>query len=199
MKVASTSILTTAAIPPIPSDKAGSPRKRARAANPISAVRPATNSPAPDRPLHRLRQARRQEGLTRCAVAQRLGKSIGEVQKQEEPSSDLSLSDLYRWQRALGVAAAELLEEPNDELSRSVQLRARLLRAMKTVRSIQEEARQESVQRLACGLADQLIAVMPELKETAPWPTIGRRRLHDELGQAFFRRFARDHRDELEG
>ena len=61
----------------------------------------------------------------------------------------MRLSELLRWQRALGVPFAELLNEPDGELFPPVQLRARLLRAMKTVRTIQERARQASVRRLA--------------------------------------------------
>ena len=48
------------------------------------------------------------------------------------------LSDLHRWQQALAVPIAELLGEPEGELSPPVRLRPRLLRAMKTVRSIQQ-------------------------------------------------------------
>ena len=83
------------------------------------------------------------------------------------------LSDLYRWQRALDVPAAELLHEPQAELSPPVQFRSRLLRAMKTVRSIQAGVRQASIQRLAAMLADQLVEIMPELKDTVAWPALG--------------------------
>ena len=102
------------------------------------------------------------------------------------------LSELYRWQDALGVPAAELLHEPDGELSLPVQLRSRLLRAMKTARLIEEMARQAPIQRLIKSLVDQLIEAMPELKETTAWPAVGHRRKQDELGQAFFRRLSLD-------
>ena len=99
----------------------------------------------------------------------------------------MPLSDLYRWQKLLQVPLAELLSEPAGELSPPLQLRARLLRAMKTVRSIQEVARQVSVQRLASVLVAQILEIMPELKDTIAWPAVGHRRKQSELGQAFFR------------
>ncbi len=153
---------------------------------------PSARSSASGRRLHRLGEVRRREGLPRGKIARRLGISIRQVEQQEEPSSDLLLSDLYRWQAALGVPAAELLHEPNGELSPPVQQRARLLRAMKTVRLIEELARQESVRRLVQTLVEQLIEAMPELKDTTAWPAVGHRRKQDELGQAFFRRLSLD-------
>ena len=90
-----------------------------------------------DKPLHRLAEVRRQEGLTRRTLARRLGVSLREVEEQEDPSSDILLSDLYRWQQAMEVPINELLCEPRCELSPPVQLRTRLLLVMKTVRSIQ--------------------------------------------------------------
>ena len=149
--------------------------------------------------LHRLGEVRRREGLTRREVARRLSISVREVQEREQPSSDMPLSDLYRWQEVLQVPLAELFNEPAGELSPPLQLRARLLRAMKTVRSIQEVARQASIQRLAIVLVDQILAIMPELKDTIAWPAVGHRRKQSELGQAFFRGLSLDLRDELEG
>ncbi len=149
-------------------------------------------------PLHRLGEARRREGLTHRKVAARLGISVDAVQEQEDPAADIRLSDLYRWQEALDVPAAELLGEPGVELSAPVQLRARLLRVMKTARSIQEQAHQASVRRLATMLVEQLVEIVPEVKDTTAWPTVGQRRSYRELGQAFFRRLSLDALDELE-
>jgi transcriptional regulator with XRE-family HTH domain len=168
------------------------------AADAVAAALSPASLPAPSRPLQRLGEVRQREGLSRRTLARRLGMEVQEVQKQEQPTSDMLLSDLYRWQEALAVPTAELLNEPDGELSPPVQLRARLLRAMKTVRSIQEVARQVSVRRLVEVLADQLVEVMPELAGAGAWPAVGRRRTQDELGQAFFRGLAFDPRDEPE-
>ena len=149
--------------------------------------------------LHHLGEVRRREGLTRREVARRLGISIAEVQEREQSTSDMSLSELNRWQAVLQVPLAELLVEPAGELSPPLQLRARLVRAMKTIRSMQEVARQASVQRLATVLAAQILEIMPELKDTVAWPAVGHRRKQSELGQAFYRGLSLDLRDEPQG
>jgi transcriptional regulator with XRE-family HTH domain len=161
--------------------------KPVTAADAVVVALPPGRAPAPKRLLQRVGEARRREGLTRREAARRLGVSVREVQQHEEPSADMPLSDLYRWQEALDVPIGELLSDPDGDLSPPVQLRAQLLRTMKTVRSIQEVARQASVQRLAETLVDQVLAIMPELKDTIAWPAVGHRRRQDELGQAYYR------------
>jgi transcriptional regulator with XRE-family HTH domain len=153
----------------------------------VSATISPSCSPAADRPLHRLREIRQREGVTRGTVARLLGVSAREVERQEQPSSDIPLSTVRRWQKVLGVPLVELLDDSDNELSAPVQLRARLLRIMKTVRSIQERAQHGAIHRLAETLAEQLIEVMPELKDTAAWPTVGQWRKEREPGQAYFR------------
>jgi transcriptional regulator with XRE-family HTH domain len=172
--------------------------KSAAAANEVSVTLPPSRPTMPDRPLHRLGEVRRREGLPLGRVARRLGISIRDVQKQEQPSSDMLLSDLYRWQEALGVPLAELIGEPDAALSPPVQLRSLLLRVMKTARSIQQKARQTSVRRLIETLVDQLLEVMPELKDTGAWPSVGQRRKQSDLGQAFFRRLSQEFVADLE-
>lgn len=164
----------------------------------VLATPPPKSPPVRGRPLHRLGDARRREGLTHRKMAGRLGISVEAVQEQERPSADIRLSDLYRWQKALDVPAAELLTDPGVELSPPVLLRARLVRVMKTARSIQEQTRQPLIRRLATMLAEQLVEIVPELKDTTAWPAVGQRRSYRELGQAFFRRLSLDPLDELE-
>ena len=172
--------------------------KPSAAADATSVALPPASPASRRRPLHRLGEVRRREGLPRVKIARRLGISVKDEEKQEEPSTDMLLSEFLRWQAALGVPAAELLHEPEADLSPPVQLRARLLRVMKTVRSIQEEARQASIQRLAQVMIDQLLEVMPELKETVAWPAVGHRRKLRELGQAFFRGFSVEFLNDME-
>jgi transcriptional regulator with XRE-family HTH domain len=199
MNVASLCTPTVGPIQPLAPDIVLPASTSDRTDNAVAAVPASTFRRSVGRPLHHLRRVRRQEGLTLRTVAQRLGMPLSAVRQQEQPLSDLLLSDLYRWQQALAVPAAELLDECHGELSPPVQLRAQLVRVMKTVRSIQEAARQESVQRMAEGLADQLVELMPELRETAAWPSVGCRRLRDDVGQAFFRRFSLVQSEALEG
>lgn len=136
------------------------------------------------RPLHRLKAVRRQEQISRATLARRLNTTVRDIERQEEESSDMLLSTLYRWQEALDVPVCELLAESEEPLSAPVMRRAQLLRIMKTVVTILQRARQASIRRMAQTLADQLIEFMPELKGATPWPAVGRRRNRRELGLA---------------
>ena len=103
---------------------------------------------------------------------------------------------LYQWQKALGVPVGELLADGHEPLSAPVLRRAQLVRLMKTAASIQERAKQASVGRMAQMLIEQLVEIMPELKQVHPWNTIGMRRTMDELGQAATRSLSSEIRAE---
>ena len=199
MNIASEYIIVAGPIPQTTTWTTELDGNQVTAANTVALACSSDCGPTSERPLQRLAEVRRQEGITRRTVARRLGLSLGQVEEQEDPSSDILLSDLLRWQQALDVPVAELLTEPDCKLSTPVQLRARLLLIMKTVRSIQQRAHNAPLQRLVETLISQMVEMMPDLKDTAPWPTIGRRRRKHELGQAFFRRLSLDSLDELEG
>lgn len=134
-------------------------------------------------PLHRIADARRRQGISVRSVARRMHTSIDQVRRQEEPTCDMALSELYRWQQALEVPVAELLVDCHAPLSEPVLTRARLLRIMKTVRAIKESANNASIQRFATMLEQQLVELMPELQDVAAWHSIGQRRLPSELGR----------------
>jgi hypothetical protein len=129
------------------------------------------------RPLHRLSEVRIIQGVRRKTLMKALGlTSEAEVKAQEDPYADLSLSQLYVWQRTLGVPLSELLCEPDEGLSRQVASRADLVRIMKTAKAIAEQARSNTIRRFAETLCQQLIDMMPELADINPWPTAGSRR-----------------------
>ena len=142
---------------------------------------PTTNGPSS---LHRIAEIRRRQGISVRTAARRMQTSMEQIRRQEDPYCDLSLSDLHKWRSALDVPVAELLVDVETPLSEPVHTRARLLRVMKTVRAIQGSQNQVSIQRLASMLAEQLIELMPELKEVSAWHSVGQRRSHDELGRA---------------
>jgi transcriptional regulator with XRE-family HTH domain len=135
------------------------------------------------RPLHRIAEARRRQGVSLRSVARRLNKSADQVRRLEEPSSDMLVSELYQWQQALEVPIVDLLVDSDAPLSEPVLTRARLLRIMKTVRAIRESTKCVSIDRMATMLEQQLIELMPELKEVSAWHSVGQRRSHDELGR----------------
>jgi transcriptional regulator with XRE-family HTH domain len=134
-------------------------------------------------PRHRLRDARLRQGLSLRCVAQRLGRSPREVQAQEEEQVDITLSELYRWQEVLDVPIEELLNDPQDTLSTRVQTRARLLKVMKTAMAIRRRAESEEEIGLARLLIEQLVEIMPELKEVTGWPAVGHRRSTEDIGK----------------
>lgn len=142
-------------------------------------------SPAKKTPngLQKLSDARRRQGLSVRCIAQRLGRSVTEIRAQEDEHADILVSELYRWQQALEVPISELLAEPDDSLSPRVLLRAQLLKVMKTAMAIRRQARSESERRMGRLLIDQLLEIMPELKEVSGWPAVGHRRRADELGR----------------
>jgi transcriptional regulator with XRE-family HTH domain len=149
---------------------------------------PPTGAP----PLQRLAAVRRQQGLSRRTVARRLNLDVERVRQQESESADLPLSALYAWQKALEVPVTELLVEASDSLASPVLERSRLVRLMKTVLAIQEQAKQESIRRMAQTMIDQLVETMPELAHVGPWHAVGKRRRLNELGIAAQRHLAED-------
>ena len=120
---------------------------------------------ASQRPLHRIADVRKRQGISVRSAARRMHTSIDQVRRQEEPGCDMLLSELLRWQQALEVPVGDLLVESEAPLSEPVLTRARLLRIMKTVRAIKETATSTSIQRFATMLEQQLVEVMPELKD----------------------------------
>src|SRR5947208_10914583 len=134
-------------------------------------------------PLHRISDVRRRQGISVRSAARRMHTSIDQVRRQEDPGSDMLLSELLRWRQALDVPVSDLLVENNEPLSEPVMTRARLLRIMKTVRAIKETATSSSIQRFATMLEQQLVELMPELKDVTAWHSIGQRRSPNELGR----------------
>lgn len=136
------------------------------------------------RRLHRLAAVRRLQGVSLREAARVLNLDASQVKQQEEATSDLPLSTLYKWQRLLEVPVAELLVEDDAPLSAPVLKRAQLVRMMKSVLSILEQSSQSVVRRMAENLVGQLLEAMPELKGVNAWNEVGQRRRLTELGRA---------------
>ena len=135
------------------------------------------------RPLHRLSTVRRQQEVTRINVARRLHLDIAVVRQQEDETFDLPLSVLYEWQKVLEVPIADLLVESNSPLSPPVMEWSRLVRVMKTVAALTEKANTASLKRLLHRLRTQLLEIMPQMTDVAPWPVVGQRRSPEEYGR----------------
>ncbi|MCE9544722.1 MAG: hypothetical protein K8T25_04280 [Planctomycetia bacterium] len=151
-----------------------------------------THSPNGAPVWHRISEVRNRQGVSLRTVARHWDIEISEARRQQNPAADLTLSQLYRWQEVLGVPVAELLVEDGEELSNPVLRRAQLVKVMKTAMTIREGARDVRVQRLITTLIDQLVEIMPELKEVGPWHGSGNRRSLDEYGRACDYRLSED-------
>jgi transcriptional regulator with XRE-family HTH domain len=135
------------------------------------------------RQLHRLKTVCRLEGVSKHTLARQLNCSVATVSRQIEPDSDILLSDLYKWSRALEVPAAELVGESDDEIpAAGVRRRAQLLRVMKTAVSIREACCEPEVWSSVENIIEQLIGIMPQLEDVSAWRQIGQRRRLDEYG-----------------
>ncbi|MDE0734187.1 MAG: helix-turn-helix transcriptional regulator [Pirellulaceae bacterium] len=142
--------------------------------------------------LHRIRTVRMQQEVSMRTAARRSGVDVRTLRRQEQENTDLSLSDLHKWQEALDVPIAELVEEPGAHLSKSVMERAKMVRLMKTATSIQEKSQTDSLSRLAQVMVDQLVDMMPELEGVSAWHEFGQRRSLDEYGRAAERSLSYD-------
>lgn len=134
-------------------------------------------------PFHRIRAVREQQNVTIRTLSRRTGVPMRQLREEEKPSNDLPLSVIVRWQRALGVPLVDLLVEPDMRLSQSIAQRAKLVRIMKTILTLCEHESDERTTRLSTMLQEQMLDVMPELKEVTSWPSFGSRRPNDEVGR----------------
>lgn len=138
---------------------------------------------APPVQLHALAAVRRREGVSLRNLARRWRISIRLLREEERPETDLTLTALYRWQAALGVPLADLLPDCVAPPVDPVWQRAALVKAMKTAVTIRERSKNRGVQRLVKSLIDQLLAMMPELADVAPWHEPGQRPKPKEHGR----------------
>ena len=135
------------------------------------------------RALHRIQEVRRLQGMSLRTAARQMGTDVRSIRAQEQATTDLKLSDLYRWQEALEVPIGELLTEDDEPLSRNIRERAQLVKIMKSARALLETAESSSTRRMAENLVEQLSELMPELAEVSPWHSVGQRRSLDEMGR----------------
>lgn len=140
-------------------------------------------APKAKAPMQRIREVRKQQGVSVRSVARRTGMEPRRIREEEDPRSDLRVSELRRWQKALDVPLIDLLEDMDEPISRPVLERARLVRIMKTAQAIVEKAKDAPTQRLSQMLVEQLQELMPELKDVGAWHSVGKRRSMDDIGR----------------
>ncbi|HXT58499.1 MAG TPA: hypothetical protein VN699_07685 [Pirellulales bacterium] len=158
----------------------------------FQAIQPTTGIRGEERRWHRIKEVRREQGVSLRRVSQLLRTEVRELRREEEETSDLPLSRIYEWQKALEVPIADLLVDSAGPLSPPVLERARMVRVMKTVAAIMEKAENTGIERLAQTLVDQLVEIMPELKGINPWHSVGQRRSLNEYGRIMERSYSAD-------
>jgi hypothetical protein len=62
---------------------------------------PPISVPTEKRPLHRIADVRRRQGISVRSAARRMHTSIDQVRRQEDPATDMLLSELLRWHPAV--------------------------------------------------------------------------------------------------
>lgn len=143
------------------------------------------------RTLHRIGEIRRSQCLSLSYCARKLGLTTQEARVQEDPASDLTLSQILAWQEILDVPLSEMIVQDNV-LEDPIRNRALLLKVMKTAKQIKKNASDSRIKHMSVTLVDQLVELMPELSEVSSWPDIGQSHENKDYGQAVYRRFDTD-------
>lgn len=150
---------------------------------PVASSKEAEQPTDENRPLHRIAEVRKLQGISIRSASRRMGIPMEQVRREERTDSNLTMEDLVRWQQALEVPMIDLLVDENAPLSTPVLARAKWLRIMKTVKALLETTESANVNRMARMLEDQVLEVMPELKDVSAWHSVGQRRTQDEVGR----------------
>jgi len=103
--------------------------------------------------------------MSREEAARRLKVDVSVVKQQERETTDLPLSILYQWQQLLNVPLSELVVDASDPLEVSRLPRPQMLAMAKTGLWILEKTKQTSIRRMAQTLLNQLVELMPDLRE----------------------------------
>ncbi|MGI5832609.1 MAG: hypothetical protein ACOX6D_08810 [Thermoguttaceae bacterium] len=145
--------------------------------------------PENDRPLHQVAVARRNQAVSVASCARKLGISVQEARRQEQPTTDLTLSQLMAWKKVLDVPLSELIGPIEDELENPIRNRAMLVKVMKSAKQVRRLTRESRIRIISDNLIEQLVLLMPELESITAWPDVGQSHEARSLGQAAYRQF----------
>jgi len=162
----------------------------------LSGSRRTPNGHSPKRQLHRIAEVMEQEQVGFRSASRQMKMTATQLRAEADATYDLRLSDLFRWQTALKVPIADLIREPDRDLSPMIKIRSGLVKAMRTLRTIQDQLLGEPTHVLSIQLGQQLMELMPELSHVSAWPSVGQRRTSDELGAVVDRKLSDDFFDQ---
>ena len=141
------------------------------------------------RTYHQVAKVRRIQSVSLATCARKLGISINEARYQEQPTTDLTISQLMAWKEVLDVPLSELFGPIENELDNPVRNRALLLKAMKSAKQIRRDSRESGIRSMADNMIEILLKMMPELAEVTAWPEVGQSHEARPLGMAVYRQF----------
>ena len=139
------------------------------------------------RAYHQVAQVRRNQAVSLATCARKLGISVNEARYQEQPTTDLTISQLTAWKEVLGVPLSELIGPLEDELDNPIRNRALLLKVMKSAKQIRRDSRESGIRSMADNMIETLLDIMPELEDVAAWPEVGQSHEARPLGMAVCR------------
>jgi transcriptional regulator with XRE-family HTH domain len=113
---------------------------------------PSTNAPG----LHKMRVTREERGITRQHAARMLCISLQELDRQEDPQCDLTISELQNWQAFLGVEVDDLIVDQQVPFPRAALSMRDLSSFLDTATEMLERSNCPAVKRLAETLTNQL-------------------------------------------
>jgi len=123
------------------------------------------DSPSDRMRLHRLAAVRREKGICRYELAEKLGLSVEEVRLQEQAANP-SVGTLNQWATALNVPVTELVVEPDEWQDSTHLAKAKAERMLRVAATLRDHSRRRSIQRLAQTFVDQLTEILPALNPT---------------------------------
>ena len=146
-------------------------------ANPVPSLR---QGPRPV--LHRIAQVRQRQAISLKSVADSMNIDMREARDQEQPQTDLSLSDIYRWQKALSVSLPEILL-PIDRVDRDnvSTTEATIKLAKQLATQLQATVATQEGLELADKLVDLLSAAESESENLDRWTLV---QMLEELDQS---------------
>ena len=132
--------------------------------------------------FHQVATVRKRERLTIRNAAKHFKLPAKTVARLEDETVDLPISVLRRWAEIMKIPVTELLLPVETETGRCVWDRAGMVKIMKSLETIRNSCADESIDRQLSYVRRQLLAMMPELEDVAPFPNHNFNRRKDDYG-----------------
>lgn len=130
--------------------------------------------------LHRLCKAQQEKELSTRSIARRIyglatPRNRERIVTERNPKSDLRISHLRLWSKALETPEADLIILPDNAFCMPIiAARSALVRAMKSVRSILElDSPPPEIQAFMQQITENIFTLLPKYKDITAWPSDG--------------------------